>query len=219
MKETLPKLIDGYMKTVKETIGFTGEESEMEKELTKSITHYHQKQIKDLQQALEKQNSISSIAANAELAFKKIDKWWNIEGFHYIREKQITAGGNVKLELSFMLDSFIDMFSETPVSDKEELKTKLQYLEDKGFQFTPKKRGYGADLIDNDHNRKLLEKLIKVAFLSARVLSFGNHLRRTNKEKDDYFIIRAVEVTIMELSDIENLKIEEKCFLIDENIG
>jgi hypothetical protein len=216
-KEILLKLVDGYMKTVKETVGFTGEESEREKEMTESIGQYYQKQINDLQQALENQKSISSISANAELAFKKIDKWWDIEGFNYIRERQITAGGVVKLELGFMLDSFTSSYSKTPISDKDELKTKVQYLKDKGFQFTPKKRGYGLDLISNDNNQKLLEKLIKEAFPSARIWSFNNHLRHTNNEKDDYFILRGVEITILELSDIESLKIEERNFLVDED--
>lgn len=217
MKETLLKLVDNYMRTVKETIGFTGEESEREKETTESIGQYYQKQIADLEKALENQQSITSISANVELVFKKLDKWWDIEGFNYIREKQITAGGFVKLELGFMLDSFTSSYSKTPISDKEELRTKVQYLMDKGFRFTPKKRGYGLDVIDNDSNRNLLEKLIKESFPSAKIWSFNNHLRRTNKEKDDHFILRGVEITIPEMTDIENLKVEEKFFLIDED--
>lgn len=217
MKETLLKLIDGYMKTVKETIGFTGEESEREKEMTESIGQYYQKQISDLQQALKSQHSLSGISANIEIAFKKLDRWWDIEGFNYMRDKQITAGGVIKLELGFMLDSFASNYSATPITDKKELKTKVQYLVDKGFQFTPKKRGYGLDIIDNDNNRKLLAKMIKDAFPSSRVWKYDNHLRRTNKENDDYFILRGVEITISELSDIENLEIEEKHFLIDED--
>lgn len=216
MKETLPKLVDSYMNTVKETIGFTGEESEREKEMTESLGQYYQKQINDLEKALENQQSISSISANVEFAFKKIDKWWDVEGFNFIRNKQITEGGVVKIEFGFMLDSFTANYSKTPISDKEQLKTKVQYLIEKGFQFTPKKRGYGLDLVDNDSNRKLLETMIKAAFPSARVWSFNNHLRRTNKEQDDYFIIRGVEISIIDLTDIENLKIEEKTFLIAE---
>ncbi|MEK3975537.1 hypothetical protein [Psychrobacillus sp. FSL K6-1267] len=217
MKEALPSLVDSYMKTVKETIGFTGEESEREKEMTESIGQYYQKQINDLEKALESQQSVSSISAIVKVAFEKIEKWWDIEGFNYIREKEITAGGTVKLELGFMLDSFTSNYSTTPVSDKEQLKTKVQYLTDQGFEFTPKKRGYGLDLIDNDNNRKLLEKVIKAAFPSARVWSYNNHLRSTNNERDDRFIIRGVEMTIIDLSDIENLQIEEKTFLFDED--
>lgn len=216
MKETLPNLVDSYLRTVKETIGFTGEESERHKEMKESIGLYYQKQIKDLEQALENQQPISSIAANVKIAFDKIDKWWDIEGFNYIKDKRVTDGGVARFELGFMLDSFTSRYSKTPVSDKENLKTKVQYLMDKGFQFTPKKRGYGLDLIDNDNNRKLLEQLIKKAFPSANIWSFENHLRRTNNEMDNYFIIKGVEVTIFDLSDIESLVIEEKYFLEDE---
>lgn len=217
MRETLPNLVDSYMRNVKESIGFTGEESDQEKEIKESIGQHYQKEIKELQQALANQNSITGISATAKLAFDKIDKWWDIEGFDYIREKSITAGGTIKLELGFMIDSLSSRYSKTPESDKELLKTKVQYLAEKGFQFTPKKRGYGLDVIDNDNNRILLQQLIKEAFPSARVWKFENHIRRTNDEKDDYFVIRSVEITIMELSDIEHLEIKEKYFLINED--
>ncbi|MCA1066077.1 hypothetical protein QTG56_25695 (plasmid) [Rossellomorea sp. AcN35-11] len=217
MKETLPKLVDNYMNTVKETIGFTGKESEREKEMTESIGQYYQKQINDLEKALESQQSISSIAANVELAFKKIDKWWDVEGFNFIKERSITAGGIAKLELGFMIDSFTSRYSKTPSSDKEKLKTKVEYLMEQGFTFTPKRRGYGLDLIDNDNNRNLLEVMIKKAFPSARIWSFNNLLRRTNKEDDDHFILRSVEMTVIDLGDIEALEVEEKYFLFDED--
>lgn len=217
MKETLPNLIDGFMKTVKETIGFTGEESEREKEMNESIGQYFQKQIKDLEVALESQNSISSISANVEHAFRKIDKWWDIEGFEYIRKKQITGGGIMKFELGFSLDSFTSNYSKTPVTDKESLKTKIQYLMDEGFEFTPKKRGYRLEVIDNDNNRKILIKMIKDAFPSAKIWKFNNHLRLMRDEQESFLIIRGVEVTIPELNDVENLEIGEKYFLINED--
>lgn len=172
MKETLPKLIDGYMRTVKETIGFTGEESLHEKEMTKAVLKQYYKQIKELEKALENTQSISSISANVEIAFNKIEKWWDVEGFNYIKEKQITTGGTVKLVLGFMLSSSTSRYSKTPISDKEQLITKVQYLMDKGFEFTPKQRGYDLGLIDNDNNRKLLETLIKKAFPSCKIWSY-----------------------------------------------
>lgn len=217
MKETLPSLVDSYMNNVKESIGFTGEESERETEMKESIGQHYQNQVKELQQALANQNSIAGISANAKLAFEKIDKWWDIEGFDYIHEKSITANGNVELELGFMIDSLTSRYSKTPVSDKEMLKTKVQYLTEKGFQFTPKKRGYGLDVIDNDNNRKLLIEMVKQAFPTAKIFTFSNYLRRTNNEKEDYFILRGFEVMIYDLNEIEALEVEEKYFLINED--
>lgn len=217
MKETLPILVDTYMGTVKEAIGFTGEESDQEKEMTESIGHYYQGKIKALEKALEEQQSIASISGNVSLLFKKISKWWNVEGFHYVREKSITHSGSATFELGFMLNSMTSMFSKTPVSDKQGLQTKVQYLTEKGFEFAPKMPGSNLDLIDNDNNRNLLHDMIKQAFPSARAYSFNNQMLRANDEKDDCFIIRGVEVTIHDLSDVENLQIEEKNFSIDED--
>jgi len=217
MKETMPSLVDSYMGNVKETIGFTGEESEREKEIKESIGEHYQKEVKELQQALANQSSIAGISAIVKLAFEKIDKWWDIEGFEYIPEKSITTNGNVELELGFMIDSLTSRYSKTPVSDKEMLKTKVQYLTEKGFKFTPKKRGYGLDVIDNDNNRKLIIEMIKQAFPTAKVFSFSNYLRRTNKEQDDYLVLRGVEVMIYDLNEIEALEVEEKYFIINED--
>lgn len=46
---------------------------------------------------------------------------------------------------------------------------------------------------------------------------YENHLRPTNKGEDDYFVLRGVEITISDLTDIENLDMEEKYFLFDED--
>lgn len=215
MKESLPKLIDNYMGAIKEAIGFTGGKSKREKEMTESIGQFYQNKIHDLERALESQQSIASIAANTEIAFKKIEKWWDVEGFHYIRDKSVINGGVVRLELGFMLDSFTSILSDTPVSDKKAKKTKLQYMKEKGFIFAPNRREGGAELLDNDRNRSLLESLIKDAFPSAKIWSHQNRLWRNNEE--EAFILRYVEITIRDLNDIEQLTIEEKSFLFDED--
>jgi len=217
MRETLPNLIEGYLKTIKDAIGFTGEESERMKELNKSMGQYLEEQIKDLEKALENHDSIGAISANVKQAFKKVNKWWDIEGFEYIRKEKISSGGTMQLELGFSLDSFTSYYSTTPITDKEAVKTKVQYLMEKGFQFAPKKRGFGSEILDNDNNRALLIEIIKEAFPSARITRFDNRLRLTNDVKDDCFTIIGVEVIVMNLLDVEKLHVEEKKFLFDEN--
>lgn len=217
MKEMLPGLVDSYMKEVKEVIGFTGDESERQKEMNESIGQYYQNEIRELKQSLANQNSIAGISANVKLAFEKIDKWWDIEGFNYIRKKAISANGCVDLEFGFVMDSLTSRFSKTPVSDNEILKTKAQYLTEKGFQFAPKIRGYGLDVIDNDKNRELLIEMVKQAFPTAKILAFSQYLRRTNNEKDDCYVLKGVEVKIYDLNDIETLEVKEKYFLFDKD--
>ena len=214
MRESLPKLIDSYMKNVKDAIGFTGKESERDKEITESIGQHYQKQIKNLEDALENQHSIASIAANVEIAFKKIEKWWDVEGFNYIHEKTVVSGGKIQVNLGFMLNTFTSMYSDTPVSDRKQAKTKLQYLKDQGFMFTPKVRGNGVDLIDNEYNRGLLEGLITDAFPSAKIWSHQN--RRLSHKDDDTFILKYLEFIICDLKDVEQLTIEEKQFLPED---
>lgn len=217
MKESLPSIVDSCMNSVKTAIGYTGKESERSKEMSESIGQYYQRQINDLEKALSSQNSIGSLAANTKLVFDKIDKWWDIEGFNYTSDKNIAESGMVNISLGFMLNSFANRYSATPVTDKAEAQTKVQYLEDKGFEFTPRDNGHDLDLLDNDANRKRLDQLVKSAFPSAKIWSFTNRLRRTNNEADDHFIIRSIDVSIFDLSDVEALVIEEKEFLLEED--
>lgn len=216
MRESLPNLIDMAMNQVKSTIGHTGEENERVKEMTESIGAMYQRQINDLQTALREQGSIGSLAANTKMLFGKIDKWWDIEGFNYSSEKSIGEYGCVNIKLGFMLNSFTSRYSTTPVSDTENLKTKTEYLREQGFEFTPSLRDYDLDLIDNDTNRKLLDQLIKRAFPSAKIWSVENRLRRTQTEDDECLIIRSLDVTIQDIADVENLIIEDKQFLEDD---
>lgn len=216
MRESLPGLVDLSMKQVKTTIGHTGEESERVKEMTESIGAMYKRQINDLQTALREQGSIGSLAANTKMLFQKIDKWWDIEGFNYSSEKSVAESGVIQIKLGFMLNSFTSRYSATPVSDNENLKTKTQYLRDQGFEFTPSLRGYDLDLLDSDTNRKLLEELIKKAFPSAKIWSIENRLRRSHNDEDECHIIRSLDVTIQDIADVENLVIEDKQFLEDD---
>lgn len=215
MKEMLPKLIDSYFSQIKKTIGYIGEKSEREKEIEESIIESLRKEVEDLEKALKEQDSIASIAANVKMLFEKIKKWWRIEGFNYISECYITENGNVSLKFGFILESFTASYSDTPVTDRKNMMTKLDYLKSKGFEFAKKRRGYGLDIVDNDNNRKLLIEMVQEAFPSAKVFKFNNHLRST---KDlDCFVVRHMEVMIYDLSDIQNLKIKERQFLDDED--
>lgn len=161
-------------------------------------------------------NKVSDIPAKVEHIFKKIEKWWDIEGFEYIREKTITGNGKVRFELGFVLDSLTSEYSKTPASDKETLQTKVQYLTQKGFQFAPKIQGNGLEILDSDNNRELLVYMIKQAFPTAWILSFSNHLIQSDVEKD-HFVIRGVSVMVKNLNEIEKLVIEEKYFLLNED--
>lgn len=217
MRETLMSLTDSYVKEIKEIINFTGNPTERIQSLNKSTHELKNKEIQELKDALKKQHTIVGLTSNIKLMFEKIEKWWDIEGFEYIKEKNISSKGYVQLTLGFLLDSFSLEYSKTPVSDEEELKTKVAYLQEKGFVFASKTSGNGYELLDTDNNRLLLEQLIKETFPSAKLYSVRNHYRENRRNNESFFVIRYVELVIYDLNDIEQLKIEEKKFLLDEN--
>lgn len=211
MKENLPKLIDYNLNGVKKAIGYTGELTEREKSIEAAIIADQQQEIDSLKSAVKESNQLSSVCANTISIFEKIKKWWEIEGFEYLQDKKINAGGLVEINFGFMLNSMLSNYSETPETDKENLQTKVEYMKDKGFEFMKD----SLDILDNDNNRHLLMDMMEEAFPSSKVVKFENHCRSRLGSRERIFIIRSFQVIIENIKDVENLDIKEKTFLFE----
>lgn len=215
MKETLPSIIDSCMKDVKKAIGWTGEESEREKEMKQSIGHYYEQKVKELEQALAAQNSIAGVPANIQLITNRIEKWWKVAGCNYVKDIFIRKTGKIEVHFGFSFSPLMTSYSETPVTDQVKAKTKIEYLEEKGFQFVNRKMGQGdVDVIDNDVNRKLLHELITGAFPSAKIYQIENYMRYPEANT---FIIRSMEVIIHDINDVEQLIVPNIDFADDDD--
>jgi len=205
MKEALPSLATSYLSDIKKAIGFTGEESDRMKEMTRQLNQSLHNRIAELEKMVDSNNSILSVKQQLHSIDRKINKWWDEKGFNYIQDITFTGGGNIKVVFGIMLDSLSLNYSDTPDTDKNTAKDKVQGFVDDGFMFVQYKHGREKDLIDCDHNRKLLLNLIKSAFPSAKVASFRNHRVMQSGEDKGKFSIRDFEVYIYDYEDIENL--------------
>lgn len=205
MRETLPGLITTHLLEIKKIVGFTGEEPDHIKEMTRQLNLYKENRIKELEQMVDNQNSLLTVKQQLKSIDTKINKWWDEEGFNYINGITFTGGGNIKVVFGFMLENHSLNFSSTPHSDKESLKEKVQRFVGQGFIFAKNERGNDKDLIDCDKNRELLIQMIAPAFPSAKVISFRNHLYMQNGPDKNKLILRDFEVHIYDYADIENL--------------
>lgn len=206
MREALPNLATNHLLAIKEAVGFTGEEPDHLKEMTRAMNQSLHDRIEELEMMLSNQNSLLTVKQQLNAINEKINKWWDEEGFNYIQDITFTGNGTIKVVFGFMLDSSSSlMFSKTPHSDKESLKAKIQSLVDQGFIFAKKDHGNDKDLIDCDQNRELLIKVVMSAFPSAKVISFRNHLFMDKGVDENNYILRDFEVYIYNYEDIENL--------------
>lgn len=205
MRETLPSLISHHLTDIKKAIGFTGEEPDRFKEMTKALNKAREDRISELEKMVESQNSILVVKQQLKSIGDKINKWWDDQGFNYIKEISFSENGNIKVILGFMLDSLSLRYSDTPASDKKSAKEKIHGFINQGYLFAKSESETDKELIDCDHNRELLTKLIAKSFPSAVVYRWENHRYMEKGPDKDKFYIRYAEAYIYDYSDIENL--------------
>jgi hypothetical protein len=205
MREMLLCLATSYLSDIKKEVGFTGEEPDHIKEMTRQLNQNLHDRIQELEHMVNSQNSILTVKQQLKSIDEKINLWWDEEGFNYVQDITFTGGGNIKVIFGFMLDNVALRYSTTPHSDKEVLNDKIQKFVDQGFILAKKNYGNEKDLIDCEQNRNLLIQMIKTAFPSARILSFKNRIYMTDGPDKDKYVLRDLEVNIYDYADIENL--------------
>lgn len=207
MKESLPQLARGYLQDVCEAIGATGEEPDRFKEMTKSLNKARNKEIEELKLALQNADGLVSVPTHVKNIHDALYAWWNEDGFEYIRDVQVTAGGLVKLEFGFMLHRGARTYSKTPDTDEKNAADKYERLKAQGFIFH--EEDSENDLLDCDQNRQLLTKMIQKRLPSALITVFKNHVIFQDGPNKGKFRLRGLETVVYEIEDIDKLVKEQ----------
>lgn len=160
-----------------------------------AIAEHFQRQIDELEMALAKETAVTDLPARLNILFGAVKDWWETEGFRFVMQQSVTSQGMLKVELGFMLSSFASRYSDTPVSDAENVSRKIEAFQTQGFEFS------GDCLLDNENNRNLLEALIHRAFPSATV-HFGKGMRRFVNDTE-FRAMDSVELLLTDFSDLE----------------
>lgn len=130
----------------------------------------------------------------------KMDYWWDVHGFGYIREMRFNRWGSMEVEFSCSLvGDYVLTGSTTPASDRELKKTWLQSLSEQGYVVQPSERGSDASLVDCDQTRQTLQKLFSSHFAHARITSTENHYERGTAR------MRGVTVLFQNLPEVHAL--------------
>ncbi|SAL01616.1 hypothetical protein AWB80_08166 [Caballeronia pedi] len=179
-----------------ETFG-TKEREERYAKLREANTQIHEleKQLGNTLSADATQESIKNIAAH-------LNKWWDLDGFGFIRELEFGQYGVCKGEFSCSLNGTFRLIdSDTPVSDKENKKTWIDTLRERGFELVEDSRDW--HILDCDASRKALIDLFAARLPSAKVIKFENFCRQPASG----FILRSAQVYIYKISEILDLPV------------
>ncbi|WP_121616658.1 hypothetical protein [Virgibacillus halodenitrificans] len=205
MRETLPTLVNRHLDDIKACVGFTGEEPDHLKQMTKSLNKAREEQIAELEKIVESKNSILTVKQQLKEITDKINNWWDVKGFNYIKDITFLENGIIVVNFGFMLNSLSLRFSDTPNSDKKAAEEKFQRFIDNGYIFAKSESSCDRDLIDCKVNRNLLSALIKSSFPSAKITKWENHIYLNKGPDQDSFYLRSFKVYIYNYEDIVNL--------------
>lgn len=203
MRDTLSNLFEYRMADIAKKTGYDSLSAKVLKEKHKAVREANAK-IHELERKLGSEDLTDKIAAQIKYLTNLVDKWWDIEGFNYIREMYFRKYGMLEIELGFSFNDFSSRYSDKPITSKEKHKSWIEEVKERGFKIITRK-GDGAMLIDCEDNRKMLIDMIKNRFPSVEILQFENY-NVSRKSQSELFEIRGLKILIRNIREIKNLE-------------
>lgn len=203
MRDTLSGLFEYRMADIAKKTGYDSLSVKVLEEKHKAIREANNK-IHELEKKLGSEDLTDKIEAQIKYLTNLVDKWWDIEGFNYIREMYFRKYGMLEIELGFSFNDFSSRYSDKPITSKEKHKSWIEEVKERGFKIV-KRKGDGAMLIDCEDNRKMLIDMIKNRFPSVEILQFENY-NVSRKSQSELFEIRGLKILIRNIREIKNLE-------------
>ncbi|AKG36114.1 hypothetical protein [Paenibacillus durus] len=197
MAGILPSLIESHFGEIAKQLGYesvlTKEKEERHREIRKA-----NERIRELENQMGEARPVDGLKEQITHLTSIVSDWWREYGFRHVSDAGLTQYGFYKAKFCFMLEYMGSTFSDTPVTDKAQHKSRLEQLQEEGWNIGFDKRGNEPHLIDNDNNRTKLIKLIESRFPSAKIVRTRNHY----SDRRGHYEFRDIEVYIYDLHDI-----------------
>jgi hypothetical protein len=142
---------------------------------------------------------LDGLSEKVKLVLDEIDRWWDVEGFGYIREMSIQRYGQIALDLSFTIHEHNFRMYDNPVTKKREEIDHLQYLRDKGFVLVDDEGSYS--LADCESNRAIVKDMILQRFPSARFYKWESHCASKPGDQDYIWSLKVFIPNMLDVSD------------------
>lgn len=120
---------------------------------------------------------------------KKVSMWWSNEGYKYHTGTVLTEEGHLLVTFSVSAEA----------KSMEDQESFIAERRSQGYIIG----GEDADcafMVDNDNNRRLIRKVIKDRFPSARILEWVNN-RQVGPDNED-FLLRKIRIEIRDITEI-----------------
>jgi hypothetical protein len=199
MRDNLSSLFEYSMSDLSKQTGYDSNSAKKVEEKHAEIRNLNLK-IRELEEKLGSDDITDKVSAQIKHLTDLVEKWWDIDGFKYIREIFVRPYGTLEITFGFSFNDFSSSYSDKPITVKEKHKSWIEEVQERGFRLINSNRD--VNLIDDDHNRKLLAELIKNRFPSAKILQWENYA----VYKTDKFQLRSVNVLIKELREVKALE-------------
>ncbi|WP_339248141.1 hypothetical protein NST58_12900 [Paenibacillus sp. FSL R10-2796] len=203
MAGILPSLIESHFGDIAKQLGY---ESVLTKEKEERYCEIRQanERIHELEKQMGASRPVDGLQQQLTHLTSTVSKWWKVHGFRHVSDAGFTEYGFYKANFCFMLGYMGSTFSDTPETDKVQHKSRLEQMQEEGWEIEFDKRGNDPHLIDNDSNRAKLIELIESRFPSAKIVRTRNHY----SDRRGRYEFRDIEVYIYDIHDITEKAVE-----------
>lgn len=128
-------------------------------------------EIADLRHQIGESAPVEGMSERLSLIGRDIDEWWRGLGFclHEINIRPSSHRTWVNAEFSTMLDDGVTTFSETPVSDREHARTRLDELRSSGLDVHVGEDREYPKVVDTPASREWIMTRLRERFPSVRL--------------------------------------------------
>jgi len=163
--------------------------------------------VRELEEQMGLMGDIEVLPRKMEVLSRKLNHWWDVEGFGHILELRFTGYGACEIELNGSLCFPRGFMSDTPISDIKNKADWIESLKKRGFKLNKPGERRDTRVLDNDHNRNILFGLIKKDFPSANIYEWKS---RGGQSDAMASTLDSIRLMINDIKEIDALPMKPK---------
>ena len=208
MKSMMINLLLHYTEDAGKALHYEGK-TRAEKDQDTQMIRSLNERIRELEGQIGNDNPTAGLKEKLNFLSSRLRKWWDNQHFNYIDSIRFSEGGNIIVTFGFMINSGVGLrHSNKPATKREQMKSEIQKLQDKGYDIYSKGRSE-TYVLNTPNNWELLTTLIHSTFPNSKISNVD--IRRDPYENNEnIFYFNRIEVYLYNAEEVVNLEIMEK---------